>query len=54
MGAEQALEWGLMDAINICATALHQPRIYMDADQALVCRDTQEGRSARKQFVRDA
>jgi enoyl-CoA hydratase/carnithine racemase len=39
------------ESVNACATALHHPSIYMDADQALVCRDSQEGRSARQQFV---
>lgn len=39
------------ESVNASATALHHPSIYMDADQALVCRDSQEGRSARQQFV---
>uniref|UniRef100_UPI0033411705 enoyl-CoA hydratase/isomerase family protein n=1 Tax=Castellaniella defragrans TaxID=75697 RepID=UPI0033411705 len=38
------------EAVNASATALHRMAIYMDADQALVCRDSQEGQSARQRF----
>lgn len=39
------------EAVNACATALHKASIYMDADQALVCRDSTEGRQARQGFL---
>ncbi len=39
------------EAVNACANALHHQSIYMDADQALVCRDSQEGQVARQQFA---
>lgn len=42
------------EAVNACATALHRVGIYMDADQALVCRDSNEGRRAREGFVKRA
>ncbi len=83
MGAAQALEWGLIDAIseagqaveaakqmaaeaaqtpaailrmtkesvNHIANALNTMSIYMDADQALVCRDSVEGKRARDSFL---
>lgn len=83
LGAQTALDWGLLDeiaepgkvleaalalahqtaqtpaallrmskeAVNATANVLHRPTIYMDADQALVCRDSQEGQSARKRFA---
>jgi len=40
------------EAVNASATALHRLGIYMDADQALVCRDSNEGRRAREAFVK--
>lgn len=84
LGAERAMEWGLIDAlsepgaaveeaqalarealkapaalvrmtkesVNACWTSLHHQSIYMDADQALVCRDSQEGKTARTQFAK--
>lgn len=39
------------EAINLNANALHRLGIYMDADQALVCRDSHEGRTARARFL---
>ncbi|WP_454695946.1 hypothetical protein [Achromobacter aegrifaciens] len=39
------------ESVNATATALHQLGIYMDADQALVCRDSTEGASARATFM---
>ncbi len=42
------------EAVNTCATALHRVGIYMDADQALVCRDSSEGRRAREGFAKTA
>jgi enoyl-CoA hydratase len=39
------------EAVNQVATSLHRLGIYMDADQALVCRDSREGASARAGFV---
>ena len=39
------------EAVNANANVLHRPTIYMDADQALVCRDSQEGQSARQRFA---
>ena len=42
------------EAVNACHTALHRLGIYMDADQALVCRDSDEGRRARQGFVKRA
>ncbi len=41
------------EAINACSTSLDHQSIYMDADQALVCRDSQEGQAARQRFVSD-
>ncbi|MBP6019260.1 MAG: enoyl-CoA hydratase/isomerase family protein [Burkholderiaceae bacterium] len=35
------------EAVNASATALQRMSIYMDADQALVCRDSNEGQQAR-------
>lgn len=40
------------EAVNACTTALHKAGIYMDADQAMVCRDSAEGRSARQGFLK--
>lgn len=40
------------EAVNACATALHRTGIYMDADQAMVCRDSSEGRQAREAFAK--
>ncbi|MFW7341002.1 enoyl-CoA hydratase/isomerase family protein [Pollutimonas sp. H1-120] len=39
------------ESVNASATALHRLGIYMDADQALVCRDSAEGASARAKFT---
>lgn len=39
------------EAINANATAHHRLGIYMDADQALVCRDSREARDARERFA---
>jgi len=39
------------EAINACATPLHHMGIYMDADQAIVCRDSAEGQEARERFL---
>lgn len=39
------------ESVNASATALHRLGIYMDADQALVCRDSTEGASARAKFM---
>jgi hypothetical protein len=39
------------EAINACATPLHHMGIYMDADQAIVCRDSAEGQQARERFL---
>lgn len=82
-GAEQALDWGLLDevcepgqavavaqslakrasespaaiirmtkeSVNQVANALNRLGIYMDADQALVCRDSVEGAQARAGFL---
>lgn len=84
MPGQQALDWGLADAltapgdaekeahalldaasvtppalmrmtkeaINANATALNHLGIYMDADQALVCRDSTEGKAARDAFLK--
>lgn len=38
------------EAVNQVSTSLHRLGIYMDADQALVCRDSDEGVQARKRF----
>lgn len=38
------------EAINATATAHHRLGIYMDADQALVCRESREARGARESF----
>ena len=42
------------EAVDACATSLHRLGIYMDADQALVCRDSSEGRLAREAFTKPA
>lgn len=39
------------EAVNACATPLHHMGIYMDADQAIVCRDSVEGQQARERFL---
>lgn len=39
------------ESVNASATALHRLGIYMDADQALVCRDSAEGMKARQKFT---
>lgn len=39
------------EAVNLNANALHRLGSFMDADQALVCRDSQEGRAARARFL---
>lgn len=40
------------EAVNACATALHRIAIHMDADQAMVCRDSDEGKTAREKFLK--
>ncbi|OZI74872.1 enoyl-CoA hydratase/isomerase family protein [Bordetella genomosp. 12] len=40
------------ESVNMHANALNRLGIYMDADQALVCRDSDEGSAAREQFLR--
>lgn len=40
------------EAVNASSTALHRLGIYMDADQALVCRDSTEGTQARARFTK--
>lgn len=35
-----------------CATALHRIGIYIDADQAMVWRDSDEGKAARDRFLK--
>lgn len=39
------------ESVNLHAGALDRLGIYMDADQALVCRDSQEGQLAREGFL---
>ncbi|MEJ2897109.1 enoyl-CoA hydratase/isomerase family protein [Bordetella avium] len=39
------------ESVNLHANALNRLGIYMDADQALVCRDSDEGRRAREAFL---
>lgn len=39
------------ESVNACATLFHRIGSYMDADQALVCRDSPEGREARNRFL---
>lgn len=41
------------ESVNQVAHALNRLGIYMDADQALVCRDSTEGMQARRQFLGD-
>lgn len=39
------------ESVNLHANALNRLGIYMDADQALVCRDSEEGKQARAGFL---
>lgn len=39
------------ESVNLHANALNRLGIYMDADQALVCRDSDEGKKARERFL---
>lgn len=39
------------ESVNLHANALNRLGIYMDADQALVCRDSDEGKQAREKFL---
>jgi len=39
------------ESVNLHANALNRLGIYMDADQALVCRDSDEGKRAREGFL---
>ncbi len=41
------------EAVNASATALNKLTTYMDADQALVCRDSVEGKQARGSVLSD-
>lgn len=40
------------ESVNLYANSLNRLGAFMDADQALVCRDSAEGMAARKEFLR--